>query len=365
MDSIKIEQAAAEWLAQLDRSDVPSEIQAAFERWRDASPRHAAAYLRLFAAWQRLDRLRALRPPGAGGLDADYLRDGGADAVQASAPTIPRSHSRPLSRTPWRAAAAMAAIAIVTAAVVLLQSQRNVDLYATKTGGFERVQLRDGSSLELNTDTQVRVDFTGTARRIDLLRGEATFTVAHDAQRPFIVTAEGTSVRAVGTQFTVRRHSRSIDLLVTEGKVVVGSVPAIRQTESGQAESAALARLPTVAAGQFARVTTEHVSVQPVSQTDADRALAWQTGMLEFESSTLARVVAEFNRYNLRQLVVEDPALARLQIGGHFKTTNLDGFVRVLEEDFGVRAEYRGEQIVLREQHLSEVPPVEARLTHF
>lgn len=347
MDSIKIEEAAAEWLACLDRPETTSDVRAAFERWRDANPRHAAAYLRLNAAWQRADRLQALRPPDAAGIDPDYFREGAPDASEQFVVSVapPRSQWRL-----WSLASA-AMIAFLSVGIVIVQSMR-VDIFATTTGGFERVRLDDGSIVELNTDTRLRVDLSRTTRRIELLQGEATFTVAHDMQRPFVVSVDGTSVRAVGTKFNVRRRSQSIDVLVTEGKVMVGAGPAMQSVSPVMTEE-----IPIIAAGQSVRIATGSLKLEKISQADAERALAWHSGMLEFDAITLAEVVIEFNRYNLRQLLVTDTSLAQMRIGGQFKATNLDGFVNVLEENFGVQARHEDNQIVLLKRTASQREP--------
>jgi transmembrane sensor len=217
-----------------------------------------------------------------------------------------------------------------------------VERHSTGVGGFERVLLADGSAVELNTETAIDVHFEKRARHVSLLRGEASFHVARDHSRPFIVVAGDVAVRAVGTQFDVRRRDEAVEVLVTEGKVAVG-----RPSTLGGAIHTII-DLPVVAAGQSAVVSHGGVHVRELRAPDAARELAWQSGMLIFDGEPLRDVIAEFNRYSAdRHLIVTDPALSALRIGGYFKATNIDEFVATLERSFGVKVEAAGDEIRL------------------
>jgi len=178
--------------------------------------------------------------------------------------------------------------------------------------------LPDGSAVSLNTNTKVRVAYTAEERRVELLQGEAQFEVGRDAQRPFIVSAGDSHVRVVGTQFVVRLRSASdLDVLVSEGRVSIDS----------PAET-------LVSAGQMALVRDGRITTRSVD--DISRRVAWTEGMLIFNGETLSEAVAEFNRYNRRQLVITDPDIASKTIGGAFKATNPDRFATALEKMFHV-----------------------------
>jgi transmembrane sensor len=133
---------------------------------------------------------------------------------------------------------------------------------------------------------------------------------------------------------------------VTQGKVRVARA---RYPAGPEASNSAL-----VSAGESALIAATHIERAPVTPALADRALAWHHGSLEFESSTLAEIVAEFNRYNERRIVIDDPDLATMQIGGRFSATNPDGFVHVLT-DFGIRADITDSEIVLRRASRTQV----------
>lgn len=333
MSSEQIDREAAQWLARLDSQPESEALRAQFESWRNADARHAAAYLRLSIAWARMDRLRALSA-GQSPIDSDALlarpvRDRDATADQGM----------DVARYQWRRAAIAAGFVLLTLGGLALFNSFSGESLTTPVGGFARARLADGSTVELNTGTRLTVHMDDESRRVELVAGEATFSVAHDPARPFIVNAGAATVRAVGTRFNVRRRMESVDVLVTEGKVRVARA---RYADGPEAANSAL-----VSAGESALIAATHIERAPVTPALADRALAWHRGSLEFESSTLAEIVAEFNRYNERRIVIDDPDLATMQIGGRFSATNPDGFVRGLT-DFGIRADITDSEIVLR-----------------
>jgi transmembrane sensor len=204
--------------------------------------------------------------------------------------------------------------------------------YSTEIGGLSRVVLKDGSTVTLNTDSELRVRFSRATRLVELLKGEAQFSVAHDRKHPFEVLANGSLVLAVGTAFDVKLdHGQSVDVLVTEGRVAVLEAPGA----SGPA--AATAGLPeTVSAGESAVATQNGMTVRQVSPAEVSRDLAWQVGELSFQGETLSQAVAEFNRYNRRKLRINDPSILNLQIGGNFEALDIDSFVAALERSFGI-----------------------------
>ena len=316
-----IEACAADWLARLDRPDAPAAEHAIFEAWCRSDRRHLAAYLRLLEVWNRLDALKQRDSP-------------------SSVPDRPprRGRVRP-------ALALAAALAAVAAGLAWWQWSApfglaiGVQRYATALGGFEQISLADGSLIQLNTDSAVRVRLRARERDITLTRGEATFEVAPDRSRPFIVVAGSTAVRAVGTIFNVEKGEASVEVLVTKGVVAVGPPQAVVAHRGAPA---------IVDAGQMAIAGTSRVSVRSLDQEEIARRLAWHQGMLLFNGQSLAQVAAEFNRYNERKLVIADPAVGRVRIGGYFRATDLDSFVRVLEERFGIVASREPGRTLLR-----------------
>jgi len=330
-----IEARAADWLATLDRPDTPARAHAAFEAWCRADPRHLAAYLQLLEVWNRLDALKELEPE---------LADGPAGIAR-----VPESHAvlgqRPLRTRLVFTMAFAAALLAIAVGLAWWQWSRPFGLsiggqhYVTTLGGFQQIRLADGSVVQLNTNSELRVRLRSARREITLLRGEATFEVAPDRSRPFIVVAGNTAVRAVGTVFNVEEADAGVEVLVTKGVVAVGlplEVVAHRGTPA------------MVDAGQMAIAGQSQVKVQSVDQEEIARRLAWHQGMLEFDGQSLADVASEFNRYNERKLVIADPVVGQVRIGGYFRATDIGAFVRVLQERFGIVAIEEPERTLLR-----------------
>ena len=328
-----IEQEAAEWLVKVDQERTPESARA-LAAWLGAHPRHRAAFLRISTAWRRADVMRRLADPTEP-VDIDLLAPERPPAnesltepsrveplpVAPSTLRPPRlSASEHQPRMFRRAIAAALALIVFGAAGILTYSAGTTQSYATEIGEFHRVTLEDGSSISLNTNTRVRVAYSRKQRLVELVQGEAQFEVAHDEHRPFFVSAGSTVVRDVGTVFSVRRRdSESVDVLVSEGRVAIN--PPSNNT---------------VSAGQMALVRDKVVTTRTID--DITRRMAWTEGMLIFSGETLAEAVADFNRYNHRQLVIADPAIAGRTIGGAFKATSPDHFATALEKTFGVEA---------------------------
>lgn len=310
-DAEHIESKAAEWLM---RRDAGEEESPEFTAWLSSDPRHRAAYLRLAAAWESSRQLKRLRPQGCP-IDPDLL------APKRS------------SVGPWRPVTLTAGIVLIALSTLWwIGRTPGLEVYRTEVGGLSRVVLSDGSAVTLNTDTELRVRLLPERREVALIRGEAQFTVAHDAKRPFEVVAGGRIVRAVGTAFDVRLDpDQALQVIVTEGRVALQSAS---ETDAGGGASVA-----TVAAGESATVDRRQLTVRHVSATESSRRLAWEEGELSFQGETLEEAVAEFNRYNRRKLRIDDPAIANLQVGGNFQALDVDSFVAAVERSFNLKAE--------------------------
>jgi transmembrane sensor len=337
-----ISDTAAEWLIRIEGQQTSPETWDALEAWMDQDPRHRAAFIRLRVAWNRVDRLKNVRPVD-GTIDADLL------ARKRISPAALLIHGlQPLQGTPRkrledllmperrRVLATAAAIAAAGVFAWFGAYHFGWKSYETGVGGREKIELTDGSTVDLNTNTELDARITGSRRDIMLTRGEALFHVAHDSTRPFYVVAGGTVVRAVGTAFSVRiRDPEHVDVLVAEGRVAVGAPGKDANFEN----PSLLASAPKVSAGEAATVRRNSVSVRSVLPKDVSRKLAWTAGHLAFQGETLDDAVQEFNRYNERQITIADPSIVKVQVGGIFLTTDPDSFIAALQRSFGIRVQ--------------------------
>lgn len=336
----EIQAAAARWLARRDAGFSPAE-RAAFELWLQESPAHAAAWRELDAPWRRLDQLRQL------GLAPAMMTELAA-----------RAQRRRL-RVQRRVLMGLAAAAVVTLGLFLRPAPEGAPLAATQhlretaagaddTGRAVIIRaevrvLADGSVVELNDQALVNINYTAGRREVHLISGDAHFTVVADAARPFVVKAGAIQVRAVGTAFAVERAERAADVVVTEGRVGVdriGDDPA--NMEELQLTAGHRVVMP-YAAGEGKPV------VEPISAADLALRLQWRGPRLRLSGATLAEAVTLLNQLNRVQLTIADPTLAELRFSGTFRADNAEGFVRLLESNYGVEREQTSrEAMVLR-----------------
>ena len=340
-DSDVIEAAAADWFAKRASGQWSAADESELTAWLDAMTAHRVAFLRLHAAWERAERLQALAgvPPGtipvrdAWGLAPKFavspaefpVGSEAADAVE------------PPTRFTTRRLALAAVLAIATtlgAAWYLLTA--NSDVYRTQIGGLASVPLSDGSSVTLNTDSQIHIRLERAQRIVKLDQGEAFFEVAKDALRPFVVEMGDKRVTAVGTKFVVRRDQDEIRVVVTEGRVLI-------ETRGILNRSAAT----PVDAGSEAHTRENSVLVDRPEEAQIERLLSWRTGYVSFHDTPLAEAVSDFNRYNTRKITIDDPRLDSIRIGGRFRSNDADAFLWLLQNGFPINVAQLSDRISL------------------
>lgn len=348
-----IEKTAAAWLLKRESAEWSTTDEAALEQWLQASTSHRVSFIRLRSVWQEAGRLKVVSAAFAAGhvpprgairrapffamkrrrasADDAVLDSIGADASDSGA-------RAPARRIRYYGLAASIVIALAAFTVVALNMwPMSRPSYSTAVGGLATVPLDDGSKITLNTASEIQLEMSDRERRVELVRGEAFFDVATDPARPFVVYANDKRVIAVGTQFAVRMKPEGLQVVVAEGRVRVDKATVIGDPEP----------LAELVAGNVAMADRSMVRVQVQPMAEVEQALSWRAGYVVLSRTSLDDAVAEFNRYNRRQLVVDDPALAEIQVGGNFKADNIDGFVRLLEEGFHIRAEEHDNRIVL------------------
>jgi transmembrane sensor len=319
-----VEQQAREWLIRLDGDSPLKEVESrSLHEWLDQHPSHRAELTRLAQFWNQANVLTELAVP--------FKR---AAAI---------SHRRRSRHTPLLLAASVlvAAVILVAWRFQLVTGASN-GTYGTVIGEQRTIALPDGSTIELNTDSQAQVGYSPTERKIRLLRGEALFTVAHNALRPFEVYAGNAVVRAVGTAFSVNIAEQKIAVTVTKGVVEVaevGSGPAIDSADERKRDTPPH-KLGTLKAGQTTTVGNEpdNIQVQVLPEPELARRMAWQEGYLVFSGEPLSEVVTQVNRYSPMTLQIADPQLASIAIGGRFRIGDLGAVLDVLRDNFGIQS---------------------------
>jgi transmembrane sensor len=391
MDSARqIEQQAAAWLAKRDSGSLSESDEACLKAWIEEATAHRIAYLRLEMVWKETQRLKSVAaglPTGFGEKNnwtlpffdprqlmaaADpKMSMSAADELDAAAfPLLPaagESGLRASGSVRGRVWAAAAAVVLSIGAACLGYGLLTGGQYATQVGVVTSVPLADGSSMILNTASKVRVDLNPQERRVDLTRGEAYFDVVKDPERPFVVTAGDKRITAIGTAFSVKRENGELRVVVTEGKVLLQYIDApkatqhlsagtgerrgvreITQSTSPSSQSRGIeGEVLLLAAGTIARTQKDTVLVQKATPPLTEEVLSWRTGYLMFRDTPLQEAIEQFNQYNARKLVTNDPELARIPLTGKFKATNYPAFVRLLEEGYAIKADQHGDTITL------------------
>jgi ferric-dicitrate binding protein FerR (iron transport regulator) len=462
--SSQILDEASEWFVDFSQGDIDTTGREKFDAWLRRSPEHVRAYLQITAFWEDASFLekgrtlasqelvaRALKetnvvPLGApegpqsrpvssnaeSGAQVSELDRGSREETDSSRITGSRSEQSNTSeaKTPLLGqdregpiqgsltkrvrlfALAASVLLMIAAASAWIYTQR--DTYTTGIGEQRSIALADGSTVDLNSRSKLRIRYTDNERDVELLKGQAVFRVAKDHTRPFVVEANGTRVRAVGTQFDVYRKTSDTIVTVLEGRVAVASenaspshsagpslssnaerdsgsstrsqgttanVPGIGETSgattplherggggappSGKGEvlsegpttwegevsqgkgsvlppnsSRALQPHPgeiLLAAGEQLTVTPNAVAAP--KPADVTAATAWTRRQIVFRGTALSDVIEEFNRYNTRQLSIEDPSLKTTRISGVFSSTDPDSLLHFLAELPNIRVE--------------------------
>ncbi len=327
--SLPVSEQAAAWFCELSDGPRSRRRQREFVRWLKASPQHIEAFLAI-AMLERdlaelpieLDHAVRLAGEAAGSVP---LAVGGETAA---AP--PRRRRRGAG---WLAAAVAAGCA--AAAALWLVPGPSGDpgpvVHRTDYGEQRSLALGDGSIVTLNTLSEVAVRFGSDVRHVELVSGEAMFDVARDPRRPFVVETGAVRLSVLGTRFSVYRKRDSVRLAVLEGVV--------RATPPGHPEAQVL-----VHAGEGA-IASGDGTIRRNDRIDLERALAWTERRLVFDAVPLKDVVAEFNRYNRRPLIVQDPGLADREITSVFFANDVSALVAFLELDPDVEVDYGADAI--------------------
>ncbi len=379
----QIYQEACEWFVEFRLGEPDDAARRAFHAWLRESPAHMGAYLDVSANWTQGAAFDVGALWSKDQLIEDARREtervvtlSGAGAALSAGGAKSRTSS---TRRRWLGlAAASAAVSMIGGAFWIDHNP----CYSTGIGEQRSLALSDGSTVQLNSLSKIRIRYSEHERTVDLVQGQALFHVAKDTARPFVVYSGQTRVRAVGTRFDVYRRDTGTTVTVLEGRVAVLGIPETADSskpgnpapgaeghaypprlspdekrkpnaprEGGQgarvtpAPSAAIAN-PAPGTDAFApregesaiflgageQLTVTPAAVRRTPQPNLAGATAWTQRRLVFDATPLSEVAEEFNRYNERQLNIRDPSLLDFQIDGIFSSTDPASLIRFLRE---------------------------------
>jgi transmembrane sensor len=322
----QIYEEACDWFGECRSGELDAAARRDFDRWLRQSPNHIAAYLEVAALYQEGGAAIPASEADVDALIAAAVQH--HDNVVELAPREPVAVSVPPSKFTRRFTliASLATAAVVLVIVSLLFWPQT---YATGIGEQRSIVLTDGSTVELNSRSKIRIRFSSEQRGIELIEGQALFKVAKDHARPFVVDSGGTRVRAVGTQFDVYRKRRGTIVTVVEGRVAVLAERGGDNATIAEPETGALGPGLLVSAGE--QVKVDESTAQRLPHPNIDSATSWRQRELVFDTASLFEVAEEFNRYNTRRLVIDKDESYDFHISGVFSSTDPSSLIRFLQ----------------------------------
>jgi transmembrane sensor len=352
----QIYEEACEWFIECRAGDLDEASRHDFDCWLRKSPEHLGAYLELAAIWNEGPSLVTARKfdrdtlISQAALDRDNVvalansRSADTSRNATELRTVTHQNRWRFRRQRFAAIAASIVLMVFSAATILWVQAVRSPTYATAIGEQRSLELTDGSIVELNSRSKIVVRYSRQGRNVELLQGQALFRVVKDASRPFIVKVGATLVRAVGTEFDVYEKRGSTIVTVVEGRVAILTDHPIELPTPGVPSAAIDAphrsnvQFPSVAPGKIGNIlvasgeqlTVSPQEIQKDEHPNIANATAWTQRQLVFESASLSDVADEFNRYNDRQLIVEDARLDTFHVSGVFSSTDPASLIRFL-----------------------------------
>ena len=320
---------ASDWIAAIDRGIDASE-EKSLREWLSLDNQNIEALIEVAILWDKMN-------------DLNRLSDLFPEKQKSSRPTIR-----------WAMGIAATIIMVLSANFILPWSQvpdtaggliEQVSNHFTKSietevGESSTVQLSDGSELVLNTNTSVEIDYSQAKRIIKLNRGEIHIDVAHDKSRPLSVLVGNKLIQAVGTAFNVQVEKDSIELIVTDGKVIVAPLNDLKAFV--QAKVAIPLPPSTIAISKGEKIDlslekSRNERITKVEPIEIAASLSWRNGNLIFRGESLADAMQEISRYSNVKITLENnQALRSIRVAGMFKTGDVDGLLSVLEKNFSI-----------------------------
>jgi transmembrane sensor len=324
LSSREVDRQAAEWVVRKDAGPLSPEDQAVLDAWLECDARHFGAYAKARAVFVHADRGKAF------GSEYSPEQPGPGETTAHTSARLP-------SRRHIVLGGGIAAGFLAAAASPVILRLMAARSFSTRVGETQVIALEDGSIVTLNTNSRIDVHFSKERRDISLVRGEALFDVAKNKERPFIVEANGTTVRAVGTSFSVAAlPGGPVQVLVREGEVevkraAVPVAPPVRLKAYNRAIAPADAPIETAA----------------VAPSEITRALSWRMGRVSFEGESLQAAAETFSRYSHIRIEIDDPEVAKQTVTGLFVSNDPVGFSKAVAMSLGLRAEVHNDSVKL------------------
>ena len=317
---------ASLWITRLDRG-LSNEEQVELKVWLQVSSNHLEIFMQLVKLWDKMESLSQL------------------SELFPHKPQRIHNNKKPIFR--WAASfifASLISMGLWLNADVFFGQDRiqvvqfNSD-YETKVGEQSTFFLQDKTRIKLNTNSLVKVTYTDKQRVFELLRGEMHVVVAHNKQKPLSVYVGSNIIQAVGTAFNVELGNEDVELIVTDGKVLVSDINNMNVAPLKLKNVHLSPKSFAVSKGQKAQLRAKNTSIIGSDERKLASDLAWQQGNLIFRGESLFEAMQEVSRYTNYQFNFGDEDTKSLQIAGLFKTSDISGLLAALESNFNVMFE--------------------------
>lgn len=321
LNSSSIEDQAIDWIVKIDR-ELSAEEVTIFRQWLAESTQHQRIFMQYAQLWDKMD------------------------AVSMLAELCPEPEAEPQGYHWTSGAKAMAASFILVALVLVgivypRQSEQPIQSiivqqeFETGLGEQATFYMQDKTKVVLNTNSQVKVTYTDKQRLFELTRGELHVTVAHNKTQPLSVYAGGQIIQAVGTAFNVEVQDSEVELIVTDGRVLVAPEdtsqdPLLLDNVSLPVTSLAVAK------GQMVQLGKADQAVTKLTSSDLKASLSWQQGNLIFRGEALLEALQEVSRYTEYRFEYDDESIKSMRIAGLFKTQDIDTLLATMEQNLAI-----------------------------
>jgi len=331
-------QEAADWIAAIERG-LTGEEEQELARWLSLSRANYQLFIELAELWDNMEELSRL-----------------SDLFPESQPARRYPSNRVLSVSATSVVVGIflfAAVQMQDIAIQKLTPVTDSHSYDTAVGEYATHQLSDGSTITLNTNSRVRVNYTASERLLILDRGEIHVKVAHDSDRPLSVAVGSKVVRAVDTEFNVEiTEDQSIELVVTDGVVMVGVLDASDEQISSATPQILSQPSTIVGAGEKVLISandrdTGSIKPESIERDEIAVKLSWREGNLIFRGESLEDAVYEVGRYTAVEFVFLDEKTREVRVAGLFKAGDVEGLLAALRNHFNIAYERQGEHRIL------------------
>lgn len=306
-----LDEQAVTWFIRLRAENVTSEEKASFLRWLNQDDTHRDTFNEISKLW------------------------GDADLLQALTETAEKHRIAPrkkITSAHFKLPLAMAACLALT---LIFSNELKTFMqsdYSTQVGERKTVYFDDGSTAMLNTDSSIAVSMDGPQRRVELLKGEVYFEVKPDPGRPFIVQADHSTTRVLGTRFFVHQRSDSDEVKVVSGRVEVNARQVLKQ--------------PSILHDRES-VSADDSGLGEVLLMDSALSTSWVKGFLVFDNVPLENVINQIRRYRTGLVVFKDDALRELKINGRINLQESDDMLKVLSKNLSIKMTHLTDWLVI------------------